>query len=332
MQDYYMKVMPDLHWASLAVKVIPELEVPSIPQRHCSHISSFLEDEAYLTTLHKHKSNLSKYSEMVKQTLDLNQLNHHSYVIKPDFDPWLKEFAEELCKKYTELGTNKSGIYFITKTLKRLFEDFKDISDKYTQNQSGLVKEVINIASHLSQSFTHVSVNAPELYVELMVFEMENIGQQYSFVLITDYAINNFWIHAMPSVDTVGLQPLENPRALHPLEVGGVNYVLHLVKSIGALGFAGLLGWIIHSFMSPYTWQSSNLAETCTCCSGLKPLQTLTGTFMVNGAQFTATTMPVLLQILRTSGLAVNFMEEMERQFIDHPNMIFTEDFPAYIP
>ncbi len=35
---------------------------------------------------------------MVEQTLDLDQLDHHSYVIKPDFDPRLKEFADELSK------------------------------------------------------------------------------------------------------------------------------------------------------------------------------------------------------------------------------------------
>ena len=33
---------------------------------------------------------------MVEQTLDLEQLDHHSYVIKPDFDPRLKEYAKQL--------------------------------------------------------------------------------------------------------------------------------------------------------------------------------------------------------------------------------------------
>lgn len=49
-------------------------------------------------------------------------------------------------KKYTELGTTKSGVFFTTKTLKRLAEDYKEHSDRYTRTQSGLVKEVVKIA------------------------------------------------------------------------------------------------------------------------------------------------------------------------------------------
>lgn len=248
-----MKVMPDLHRLSkrfqkslasledvvrvyqVVLKLPGMIETLNDVQTKEEHAS--LIDEAYLTALREHESNLSKYSEMVEQTLDLDQLDHHSYVIKPDFDPRLKEFAEELgkirdgldeehqsvgddlnmeldkklhlensqvygycfrltkndakglsTKKYTELGTNKSGVYFTTKTLKSLAEDFKDISDKYTRTQSGLVKEVVNIAStytpvlesldniiaHLDVilSFAHVSVNAPEPYVKPTVFEM----------------------------------------------------------------------------------------------------------------------------------------------------------------
>ena len=40
--------------------------------------------------------NLEKYSEMVEQTLDLDQLSSHNFVIKPDYDERLQEFAEKL--------------------------------------------------------------------------------------------------------------------------------------------------------------------------------------------------------------------------------------------
>ncbi|KAG7443335.1 DNA mismatch repair protein [Guyanagaster necrorhizus] len=253
LQDDYMKVMPDLHRLSkrfqkslasledvvrvyqVVLKLPGMIETLSDVQTKEEYTS--LIDEGYLTALREHGSNLSKYSEMVEQTLDLDQLDHHSYVIKPEFDPRLKEYAEELAmirdgldeehqsvghdlkmeldkklhlensqvygycfrltkndakglstKKYIELGTTKSGVYFTTKTLKNLAEDFKDISDKYSRTQSGLVKEVVNIAStytpilesldniiaHLDVilSFAHVSVNAPEPYVKPMVFEM----------------------------------------------------------------------------------------------------------------------------------------------------------------
>ena len=33
---------------------------------------------------------------MVEQTLDLNELDNHNYVIKPDYDERLQELAEKL--------------------------------------------------------------------------------------------------------------------------------------------------------------------------------------------------------------------------------------------
>jgi len=53
----------------------------------------------------EYEENLSKYSEMVEQTLDLSELDKHNYVIKPDYDPRLQELAEKL---------SEVGIYFCT--------------------------------------------------------------------------------------------------------------------------------------------------------------------------------------------------------------------------
>ncbi|KAH7924717.1 DNA mismatch repair protein [Leucogyrophana mollusca] len=90
-------------------------------------------------------------------------------------------------KKYIELGTVKSGVYFTTKSLKELAAEYQEITDEYSRAQSGLVKEVVSIAStyapvlesldhvlaHLDVilSFAHVSVNAPESYVKPTVLE-----------------------------------------------------------------------------------------------------------------------------------------------------------------
>lgn len=49
-------------------------------------------------------------------------------------------------KKYIELGTVKSGVYFTTKTLKSLATEYQETSEEYQRTQSGLVKEVVNIA------------------------------------------------------------------------------------------------------------------------------------------------------------------------------------------
>ena len=49
-------------------------------------------------------------------------------------------------EKYIELGTIKSGVYFTTKTLKSLATDYQEPNEEYQHTQSGLVKEVVNIA------------------------------------------------------------------------------------------------------------------------------------------------------------------------------------------
>ena len=41
-------------------------------------------------------NSLSKYAEMVEQTLDLDELENHNFVIKPDFDARLQTLADRL--------------------------------------------------------------------------------------------------------------------------------------------------------------------------------------------------------------------------------------------
>lgn len=48
--------------------------------------------------------------------------------------------------EYTELGTTKSGVFFVTKKLRRIAGDYQEATDGYSREQSGLVKEVVNIA------------------------------------------------------------------------------------------------------------------------------------------------------------------------------------------
>jgi DNA mismatch repair protein MSH2 len=38
---------------------------------------------------------------MVEQTLDLDELENHNYVIKPDYDPKLQELADKLTEVWT---------------------------------------------------------------------------------------------------------------------------------------------------------------------------------------------------------------------------------------
>lgn len=90
-------------------------------------------------------------------------------------------------RKYIELGTVKSGVYFTTTKLKNFAMEYQEATEAYSRTQSGLVKEVVSIAStytpvleslngvlaHLDVilSFAHVAVNAPEAYVKPTVIE-----------------------------------------------------------------------------------------------------------------------------------------------------------------
>ncbi|KAI9458862.1 DNA mismatch repair protein [Lactarius psammicola] len=90
-------------------------------------------------------------------------------------------------RKYIELGTVKSGVYFTTTKLKNFAVEYQEANEAYSRTQSGLVKEVVSIAStytpvleslngvlaHLDVilSFAHVAVNAPEAYVKPTVVE-----------------------------------------------------------------------------------------------------------------------------------------------------------------
>ena len=61
-------------------------------------------------------------------------------------DSWQDAKVIHNNNKYIELGTNKSGVYFTTKKLKNLAIDYQDNTEAYRKTQSGLVKEVVNIA------------------------------------------------------------------------------------------------------------------------------------------------------------------------------------------
>lgn len=49
-------------------------------------------------------------------------------------------------KAYTELSTQKSGVFFTTKKLKELSVDHAQAREQYERVQSGLVREVVGIA------------------------------------------------------------------------------------------------------------------------------------------------------------------------------------------
>ncbi|KZT10399.1 DNA mismatch repair protein [Laetiporus sulphureus 93-53] len=255
LQDEYLKMMPDMHRickrfqkgvASLedvvrVYQAILKLEglITTLESLEIVHddIKELLE-ELYLAKLREYDANLAKFAEMVQHTLDLDELENHNFVIKPDYDSRLRVLADKLKEirdgldeehqdvghaldldldkklhlensptygycfrltksdskrienkenKYPQLGTNKSGTYFTTGTLKELATEYQETTELYSKTQNGLVKEVVNIAStytpvleswnnvlaHLDViiSFAHVAVNAPEAYVKPKMLE-----------------------------------------------------------------------------------------------------------------------------------------------------------------
>lgn len=189
-------------------------------------------DLAYTSKLRDLSDSLGRLQDMVEQTVDLDALDRHEYIIKSDYDQGLRiirkkldqldrsireEFydaARELdqepdkkifletshrvhgvCMRLTrqeagcirnksrfqECSTQKNGVYFTTKKMQAFRREYDQLSQNYNRTQSGLVNEVVQVASsycpvlerlagvlaHLDVivSLAHCSINAPEAYV-----------------------------------------------------------------------------------------------------------------------------------------------------------------------
>ncbi|KAJ8701458.1 MSH2 protein [Pleurotus ostreatus] len=251
LQDEYLKYMPDLRRLSKrfqrglatledVVRVyqvmlkLPDMVV--VLENVDSTKGQELIEEVFLRSLREYTESLAKYGEMVEETIDLDQLDNHNIVIKPEYDNELKKISEKLTevrdgldqehrkvgrdldleldkklhlennatygycfrvtkndakaiknKKYTEITTLKTGVFFTTSDLKELAEEYVTYTAQYSKTQSSVVKQVVEIAATYTPvldlldtviapldvivSFAHVSVNAPEPYVKPTVVE-----------------------------------------------------------------------------------------------------------------------------------------------------------------
>ncbi|EON65550.1 DNA mismatch repair protein msh-2 [Coniosporium apollinis CBS 100218] len=188
-------------------------------------------DAAYTSKIREYSDSLAKLQEMVETTVDLDALDNHEFIIKPEFDESLRvirkrldklrhdmnvehtragrDLNQDIDKKlflenhrvhgwcfrltrnesscirnksgYSEISTQKNGVYFTTSSLQALRRDFDQLSSSYNRTQSGLVAEVVAVASsyvpvleklaavlaHLDVivAFAHVAVHAPTAYV-----------------------------------------------------------------------------------------------------------------------------------------------------------------------
>jgi DNA mismatch repair protein MSH2 len=187
-------------------------------------------DAEYTDKFRQYTTAFAGLQDMVETTVDLDALENHEFIIKPEFDESLKTIRKRLdklkrdmesehmrvgddlnqdtekklfmenhkvhgwcfrltrneagCirqkKAYQEISTQKNGVYFTTSTLQDKRREFDQLSENYNRTQSGLVNEVVSVASsyvpvveklaavlaHLDVivSFAHVSVHAPTSY------------------------------------------------------------------------------------------------------------------------------------------------------------------------
>ncbi|THH13012.1 hypothetical protein EW146_g7161 [Bondarzewia mesenterica] len=108
-----------------------------------------------------------------KELVDKTYLTHFEVRIPRGFGTSLailRVAEKDTCaihnkRKYIELETIKSGVYFTMTTLKELAVQHQESTQAYSRTQSGLVKEVVSIASTftpvleaLNGSLTHLDV------------------------------------------------------------------------------------------------------------------------------------------------------------------------------
>lgn len=113
LQDEFLRYMPDMHRickrfhkkaASLedVIRVyqaairIPDLIEQLESLQTDSLNQSALIKEHYIEPFQRFDENISKFKEMVEQTIDLDQLKNHQYVIKPEYDESLQVLADKL--------------------------------------------------------------------------------------------------------------------------------------------------------------------------------------------------------------------------------------------
>jgi DNA mismatch repair protein MSH2 len=182
-------------------------------------------DAEYTEKIRQYSTAFGGLQDMVETTVDLEALDNHEFIIKPEFDEALRTIRKRLDKlkrdmesEHMRVGNdldqdtekklflenhkvhgwcfrltrNESGcirqkkqyqeigVYFTTSTLLEKRREFDQMSENYNRTQSGLVNEVVSVASsyvpvveklaavlaHLDVivAFAHVSVHAPTSY------------------------------------------------------------------------------------------------------------------------------------------------------------------------
>lgn len=117
------------------------------------------------------------------------------------FTPKLSQDARTVHgnKAYIEYGNTKAGIFFTTLQLKEAASDYKDAMNDYTKVQSGLVKEIVNIACMLT-----LFPPVPEAITE-------------TFLIATYTPVLEAWNHNLAHLDVIIRFSIISHIAVFPL-------------------------------------------------------------------------------------------------------------------
>jgi DNA mismatch repair protein MSH2 len=160
MQEVYLRSMPDLYrMAKKFQKGKANLEDVVIVYQAVIRLPGFIEafegvmdekykdplDAAYTSKLRDHGDSLAKFVELVETTVDLDAVDRHEYIIKPEFDDSLQTIRKKLDKLQNDMAKEHraTGQDLDQEIDKKLFMENHRVHGwcfRLTRNESGSIR------------------------------------------------------------------------------------------------------------------------------------------------------------------------------------------------
>ncbi|KAI9822128.1 MAG: MutS-like protein [Thelocarpon impressellum] len=139
-------------------------------------------DAEYTSKLSEHAASLAKLQEMVETTVDLDALDHHEFIIKPEFDDGLRTIRKKLDKlKYDmEVEHRKVGNELNQDTEKKLFLENHRVNGwcfRLTRNEAACIRN--------KKQFQEISTQKNGVYfttntLQTMRRESDQLSENYN--------------------------------------------------------------------------------------------------------------------------------------------------------